>query len=314
MSAPPGRLVAIDWGSTSLRAFLLGDAGQVLAERRSDAGASTLDASSARFETALRELAGDWLRRQPGLPMVACGMVGSAHGWREAPYAECPAHLAGLHAHAVAVPFDGGEVKILPGLRCLGADGAPDVMRGEETQLAGALAARPELAASSTLVLPGTHSKWVRLRDGEVADFATRMTGELYAVLRQHSVLGRLMAPAPAAELQDDAFDRGLDAARHGGGRDLGRQLFSVRTLGLFGACPAEGLGDYLSGLLIGHELLAGLDIVEPCQPVLLIGDSTLCERYRRGLQRFGIEGAETIGNTAPAGLWQQAVAAGWLQ
>ncbi|HJV71774.1 2-dehydro-3-deoxygalactonokinase [Ideonella sp.] len=313
MSALPGRLVAIDWGSTSLRAFLLGDGGQVLAERRSDAGASTLDASAPRFETALRELVGEWLRRQPGLPMLACGMVGSAHGWREAPYAECPADIAGLHAQAVTVPFDGAELKILPGLRCRGADGAPDVMRGEETQLAGALATRPDLAPRSTLVLPGTHSKWVRLRGGQVVDFATRMTGELYAVLRQHSVLGRLMAPAPAAQLQGEDFDRGLDAARQAGGRDLGRQLFSVRTLGLFGACPPEGLGDYLSGLLIGHELLAGLDAAEPGQPLVLIGESTLCERYRRGLQRYGVDGAATIGNTAPAGLWQQAAAAGWL-
>ena len=195
-AAADARLLAIDWGSTSLRAALLGKGGVLLGERRSVEGASTLGGDPARFERALHSVLGDWLSHCAQVPALACGMVGRAHGWREAPYADCPVGIAEMHSHAVTVDWDGGLLRILPGLACSGADGTPDVMRGEETQIAGALALHPALAGGATIVLPGTHSKWARLQGGVVAGFETRMTGELYAVLRQHSVLGKLMAPA----------------------------------------------------------------------------------------------------------------------
>jgi 2-dehydro-3-deoxygalactonokinase len=308
------RLLAIDWGSTSLRAYLLGPGGAVLQTRRSDAGASTLGGDPARFEAALAQVLGDWPQVHPGLPMVACGMVGSAHGWREAPYAECPIDIGDLHAQAVEVPCLGAELKILPGLSCREADGTPDVMRGEETQIAGVLARRPLEAADAMIVLPGTHSKWARLQAGRVVNFATRMTGELYAVLREHSVLGRLMAAGAEQRFDNIAFDKGLAAARRSGGRDLAHQLFATRTLGLFGHCPADDLGDFLSGLLIGHELAAGLAQADPRRPLMLVGEPALCERYRRGLQQMGREDVTHIDHTAPAGLWQQAATAGWVR
>jgi 2-dehydro-3-deoxygalactonokinase len=308
------RLLAVDWGSTRLRAYLLGDDGAVLDTRASEAGASTLGAGAGGFEAELQAVASDWLRDHPGLPSVACGMVGSAHGWREAPYAECPIELAGLHAHAVSVPWAGGELKILPGLSCRDTDGTPDVMRGEETQIAGVLAHRPQDAADAMLVLPGTHSKWARLQGGRVMSFATRMTGELYAVLRQHSVLGRLMTSASRDTPDPSAFDKGVAAAQRNGGRDLAHQLFATRTLGLFGLCPSDDLGDFLSGLLIGHELVAGLAQADPRRPLILVGEPALCERYRRGLRQLGREDISHIDHTAPAGLWQQALLAGWVR
>jgi 2-dehydro-3-deoxygalactonokinase len=307
------RLLAVDWGSTRLRAYLLGANGAVLDTLTSEAGASTLGAGAGGFEAALQSLVADWLHAHPGLPAVACGMVGSAHGWREAPYAECPMELAGLHAHAVGVPWAGGELKILPGLSCREADGTPDVMRGEETQIAGVLARRPRDAGDAMLVLPGTHSKWARLQVGRVTGFATRMTGELYAVLRQHSVLGRLMTASPCETFDNIAFDKGVAAAARSGGRDLGHQLFATRTLGLFGDCPSDGLGDFLSGLLIGHELVAGLQQADPRRPLILVGEPALCARYQRGLQQLGREDVSHIDHTAPAGLWQQALLAGWV-
>ncbi|MBL8277851.1 MAG: 2-dehydro-3-deoxygalactonokinase [Pelomonas sp.] len=292
------RLIALDWGSTRLRAFLLGDGGAVLASRQTDQGASTLSGAAA-FEQALAGVAGDWRAARPGLAVLACGMVGSQHGWREAPYAPCPADAAALAAHTLRL--DHG-VHILPGLLHDGAQ--PDVMRGEETQIVGALALHPALAEGACLVLPGTHAKWARVHDGRVTGFATHMTGELYALLRQHSVLARLMpadgsvAPSPAG------FIAGVEAARQDGA--LGHQLFAVRTLGLFKRLPAEQLPDYLSGLLIGHEIAHELRAHRPAR-LAIVGEPALCERYALALGRFGLSAPLQLDNTAPAGLWRLA-------
>ena len=288
------RLIALDWGSTRLRAFLLGAGGEVLATRQSEQGASTLSGTAA-FEQAFAAVTADW----PAPPVLACGMVGSQHGWREAPYAPCPADAAALVQHALKL---NDRVAILPGLTC--DAGQPDVMRGEETQIVGALALRPELAAQSCLVLPGTHSKWARIEAGRVTGFATHMTGELYALLRQHSVLARLMPADGAAPPSSQAFLAGVDAARKDGA--LSHQLFAVRTLGLFKRLPPEQLPDYLSGLLIGHEIANELEAGMP-ESLALIGDPALCERYALALGRFGIETPLQLDNTAPAGLWQLA-------
>jgi 2-dehydro-3-deoxygalactonokinase len=298
------RLIALDWGSSRLRAWLLGRGGAVLAERGSDDGASRLVGGAPVFAAALQALAGDWLAQR--LPAIACGMVGSAHGWREARYVGCPAALADLHRHTVTVATPAGTpLHIVPGLLDEPAGGTPDVMRGEETQLAGLLALDPQRAAQATVLMPGTHSKWVRLEGGRVAGFRTRITGELYAVLRQHSVLGRLMPATDDGTEHTEAFDAGVAAARNGAGTDLGGQLFAVRTLGLTGRLRAEALPDYLSGLLIGHELAAGLHPGGP--PLLLVGDPALCRRYGRALQVFGVQPAAVHDNTAIAGLWQLA-------
>ena len=192
------------------RAYLIGAGGRVQAERRSDDGASRL--LKADFEPALRALAADWLR--PGLPVLACGMVGSAHGWREAPYMNCPARPHDLAGALAVVQAGDVSVHIVPGLRQRSGDGLPDVIRGEETQLVGLLSQQPELACAATVLMPGTHSKWVHVVDDAIQGFSTRMTGELYALLRTHSVLGRLMAPDAAFDA--GAFDQGVAAARAG--------------------------------------------------------------------------------------------------
>jgi 2-dehydro-3-deoxygalactonokinase len=310
-------LIALDWGSSQLRAYRMGAGGSVLEQRASDDGASRLSGGAARFEAALRALAGDWLAcAEPGLPVLACGMVGSAHGWREAAYASCPLPLDQLHRHLTRVEAGGGlQVHIVPGVRDRGADGLPDVMRGEETQLLGLLALQPALGQAATVVLPGTHSKWVRLEQGRLQGFATRMTGEQFALLREHSVLGRLMAPAEAfdaAALDFAAFTRGVAAARQSGGADLGRLLFSVRTLGLFGELPATGLADYLSGLLIGAELAAALPASDASAPLILVGEAALCERYRLAIGLWGREASVAAGPIAALGLWQVAQQSGW--
>ena len=304
------RVIALDWGSTRLRAWLLGEGGAILAERQNGDGASVLAGGAAAFDAALTALAGDWLEMK--LPALACGMVGSTHGWREAAYVACPARLDQLHTHLVDVRLASGAVlHIVPGLIDEPADAAPDVMRGEETQVLGLVSALPALAEGACVLLPGTHAKWVRLRDGAVAGLRTRMTGEVYALLRSHSVLARLM-PGEDTGWHADAFEAGVDAARRAGGADLLGQLFAVRTLGLTQRWPAATLADHLSGLLIGHELLAGLrDMPEP---LALVGEPALCLRYVRALRVLGVTPAGVHANTAAAGLWQLAVQAGWVQ
>jgi 2-dehydro-3-deoxygalactonokinase len=308
-------LIALDWGSSNLRAYLLDARGEIVATRDdASAGASVLPPGARHFDQALMTLVGDWCSQQPGLSALACGMVGSAHGWREAPYLPCPTDITRLHTQTVEVRTSTEvQVLVVPGLIYAPADGAPDVMRGEETQIAGVLALRPDLTNAARVVLPGTHSKWALVRDGCVTAFATRMTGELFAVLRRHSVLGRLM-PAFDADFNASAFEAGLDAARATGGRDLTHELFAVRSLGLTGQWPGAALSDYLSGLLIGHELVAGLADTEESIPLVLAGEAALCARYRYALLRYGRAPVAVLHDTAPAGLWRIASAAGLVE
>ncbi len=298
------QLIALDWGSSSLRAMRLGAGGELLEQRNSTAGASTLHGGPAVFGAALDELIGDW--HALDAPLLACGMVGSQHGWREVPYVEAPADAAALRAGALEVDWRGRAIALLPGLRGRNARGVPDLMRGEETQVVGALQLRPELAARSLFVLPGTHSKWAAVREGRVQSFATQLSGEMYALLRQHSVLGRLMPEASVDHAE--GFAAGVAAARDAGETGLLHQLFSVRTLGLSGQLPPEALPDYLSGLLIGHELRAGLYWRQAAglagAPLQLVGEPLLCERYARALVQCGQTCLPPLPNTAAAGLW----------
>lgn len=301
-------LIGIDWGSTSLRAWLVGVDGTVLAERSAEQGASTLKGHAA-FVAALDGITRGW---DKALPQLACGMVGSTHGWLDVPYAHCPAGAAALAA-GLRRPGDGPY--IVPGV--LFDDGVlpPDLMRGEETQIAGALHDNAALRERSCIILPGTHSKWAQVQDSCIARFATHMTGELYAVLRKHSVLGRLMPDDAAPDPQ--AFLQGVDAAREHGALGLPHQLFAARSLGVTGRLPAGALADYLSGLIIGHELRAGLqwraDAGLAAAPLALVGEAQLCARYVAALERFDHAGALVLDNTAPAGLLALARAAGLL-
>ncbi|WP_205833256.1 2-dehydro-3-deoxygalactonokinase [Azohydromonas caseinilytica] len=313
-------LVALDWGTSSLRAFLMDAAGAVVAERASSQGLRHLpQPGHAGFTQALSAIAGDWLRDGPRLPLVACGMVGSAQGWREAPYVGCPADVTTLAAHAARVDDAlGRPLWIAPGLLYAPGNEPPDVMRGEEIQIAGALARQPQWARRACLVLPGTHSKWAWVEDGRVTTFRTAMTGEVYAVLRQHSLLGQLMSegesePAVAAA----AFNQGVERARASRPGDLTHELFAVRTLGLTGRLPGPALADYLSGLLIGHEIVSALaqpGMAAPDEmPLLLVGEAALSRRYAQALAAFGRAPAAELGNTAPQGLWRFAGAAGLI-
>ena len=312
--APPA-LLALDWGTSTLRAFLLGDGGGVLHARTTPHGLQALPAAGvAGFEQALTVIAADWLSHWPQLPVVACGMVGSAHGWREAPYVLCPADVGALAAHSVHVTSSSGKrIDIAPGVLLDAAGMLPDVMRGEEIQIAGAIAQHPALGARATLVLPGNHAKWATVEDGHITRFATYMTGELFAALREHSLLGRLMSandePPPAVARA--AFIDGVHAARASLPGDFARLAFSARTLGLARRLPNDALQDYLWGLLIGFEIVSGL--ARSAIPPLLVGDSALCARYAQAFDACGVAVAGVIDDPTARGMWEFARALGVL-
>jgi len=268
----------VDWGTSSFRVWLIDGRGTVLAGRRSDEGMSTLSRPQYAdvLETHLASLAAG-----SALPVVICGMAGSRQGWIEAPYIDVPAGLGDLAANAVAVPGTARDVRIVPGLAKRDRN-APDVMRGEDTQLLGALGAE---AGAFTACMPGTHSKWVRLDSGAVTDFTTYMTGELYAAIRGHTIL--------AQPLADDRFDESLFrravADALDGQPSLTSRLFAIRAGALLGyAEPGTG-HSALSGLLIGTEIAAACAHGRPAGDVQLIAGGPLGERYATALEIAGL-------------------------
>ena len=312
-------LVGLDWGTTSLRAHAFSPLGEVRESRERPWGIRQLPPGS--FAGALVAIAGDWLGGPASPPAIACGMVGSRDGWREVPYVECPADVAALASGLVATDTPSGPLHLVPGLRLSGD--RPDVMRGEETQLAGAVASG-DAPAEAVFILPGTHSKWALVEGGRVTRFTTHLTGELFALLRDHSLLGVPARGGPAGSLPadgitagqpaaaGDAFDRGLATARASGPAGLSGRLFSVRSLFLAGSLAAADTLEYLSGLLVGEEIRSGLaEHGDRPATICLVGDATLCRRYARGLAAFGVGKVMILGDTAPAGLWQIARAAG---
>lgn len=298
-------MIAVDWGTSSFRAYRLDAAGAVRERRSAAAG---LLACDGRFGAVLAQQLEGW---DDTLVLMA-GMVGSRSGWREVPYVACPAGLDGIAAGLVeleAAALPGRRVFIAPGLSQRGEAGAaPDVMRGEETQVLGLLDRLPG-AGAHTVCLPGTHSKWVQVRDGRIVGLRTAMTGELYALLRRHSLLAALMPGSGDAADPDDAeaFAQGVAASAADGG--LAHQLFGVRTRGLFGELGAAAAPSYLSGLLIGHELRA----LRPAGDAALhlVGGAALTARYQRALERLGATAQAHGEDLSAAGLWRLAAARG---
>jgi 2-dehydro-3-deoxygalactonokinase len=267
--------IGVDWGTSSFRAYLADAQSRALETLPDGRGALALQPGEHAAYLIAR------LAAWPPLPIFACGMVGARQGWLEAPYVSCPAGAAEIAAACVTVPTARGEVRIAPGVRALDANGAPDVMRGEETQILGALAAG---CGDGVYVLPGTHSKWARVEAGRIIGFETFMTGEVYAVLKAHSVLGRMMAPDQPGE----GFARGVEAARDlARPGDLLHAIFAARTFGLFEMLPPDQLGEYLSGLLIGAECLAG---ARGAVRATALGSAALTARYADAGARLGVE------------------------
>lgn len=294
-------MIAVDWGTSSFRAYRLDTDGAILERREAPLG--ILAIANGRFAEALMSQVGDWAHN--GCPaIIMSGMIGSRQGWREAPYAMTPAGADEIAASLVDVPLpNDGRAWIVPGVMTRSAAGVHDVMRGEETQILGAL---PALGSGChRLCLPGTHSKWVTVAEGRIAAFTTHMTGEVFAVLAKHSILGRTM-PEDAPEAWE-AFVDGLDRAGAGGG--LLHHLFGVRAQILAGGMQDVHSRDYLSGLLIGHECRAAA----PSGTVHLLGAPALTKRYTVALERLGCSVRSLDTDAVTQGLWRIAAARGLI-
>lgn len=316
-------LAALDWGTSSLRAYLFDAHANVLAVRNLPWGVMKLPCPAAEggFDAAFEAACGDWLDVRKDLPLIACGMVGSAQGWVEAAYIDTPANANRLASSLAEVRTRRGAVlRIVPGVLERGT--LPNVMRGEETQILGAMLDEPASGsepASRTLVgLPGSHAKWAIVAGRSIERFHTFMTGETFAALRDHTILGRTMRTPDTPD--SEAFLRGVSVARGASEAGLLATIFSTRTLGLTGQLDAAQQPDYLSGLLIGHELSGLEKLLEhegakwDSQPVLLIGEASLVERYRLALAHFGCTHAQTVRNATERGLWQIASQAGLIE
>jgi 2-dehydro-3-deoxygalactonokinase len=265
--------VAVDWGTSSFRLWLVDRTGNVLGERRSHEG--MMAAGKLGFPTVLQSHL-QAVGAADGLPVVVCGMAGARGGWIEAGYVDTPAPLASILKHAVAVPGQDRDIRILPGIAQRDPR-APDVMRGEETQLLGALGL--DAAADTVVCMPGTHSKWVRARGATVERFATFMTGELFDVVSRETILSHAVTGADQAE-DIDAFKSAVIAAFETPAF-AANLLFQVRSGQLlYGGKPAAAR-EKISGTLIGLELAAGLAGDVPGTGITLVASGRLQMLYQ---------------------------------
>lgn len=313
-------LICVDWGSSNLRAYLIDGMGEVLARLQSDKG--VLNFSAGQYGPELSGLLQPWLREK-AVPVMLAGMVGSAQGWQDAGYVACPATLADLAKNLCSVANSVAHDRqrqpyIVPGVKGLSNFGQVDVMRGEEVQIFGALCATyPNAVQATPLVcLPGTHSKWAQvsmapieasglstnsIAHSHITQFSTYMTGELFALLNTHSILGKMYQHVANPEntnsgemFDGEAFDEGVKTARAPG--SLLHKLFSARSKVLNNDLLASGVHSYLSGMLIGTEVFDMLSVYQPNDintaentnsggphtQIILVGAPALSKLYKR--------------------------------
>jgi 2-dehydro-3-deoxygalactonokinase len=275
--------IAVDWGTTNRRAYLIGSGGDLQDEFEDDLG--ILSVGPEGFPYAVRQIE----TRLGDRPMLMAGMIGSNRGWIEAAYVPCPAGIDAL-VGALRWP-EPGRIAIVPGVSYQ-TGAAADVMRGEETQFLGAVAAGL-VPADATCCHPGTHNKWAQIEAGRLTRFRTVMTGELFSLLREHSILADLLsAPAPAGS----AFEEGV---AHGLAHDdLAAELFSVRARVLLGKAEAAEAPSYVSGLLIGSDLRLGLRRA-PEGAIVTMGRPELTVLFAAALKVAGREALVVDGETA---------------
>ncbi|MEM7407079.1 MAG: 2-dehydro-3-deoxygalactonokinase [Pseudomonadota bacterium] len=301
----PTSIIALDWGTTSLRAYRVGSSGEVLQKRIVTAG--ILKLPEGGFLQALATVASDWATAHPGATLIASGMVGSRQGLQEVPYARAPATLASLAAGCAAVPVSPEHtLHLIPGVSLDDERGRADVMRGEETQVLGAV---PE-QGRHLVVLPGTHCKWVTVADAAITGFSTHLTGELFELLATHSILATTM---DATADDEPAFVAGVERGLAEPAALL-RELFTARASTLLGRMESGAMRAHVSGLLLGSELADACrlhaDALSAAGGVLLLGDAALVQTYARAMAVAGISAVPGDPDAAPRGALRVASAA----
>lgn len=290
--------IAGDWGSSHLRLLLVDATTGTAVARAYGPGIKSVDKD--RLPEVFRSLTMDWLTSDPSLVVILCGMVGSNIGWVDAGYVQCPLELHQLHQHLTRVSDEHGAVAIIPGITCQSPTDAADMMRGEETQILGALAQSPDLCQGDHLLcLPGTHSKWVWLENGTVKHFITSIGGELYALLSQHSLL--IKNHEEAVISQSRAFTDGIARSMAHPSVDLLQLLFETRSRQLNGILAQEDAGSFMSGLLIGRDISSATALFQTVwqaqQSIIFIGTPALTTAYLAAAQQLRLPGETMDGD-----------------
>jgi len=294
------KLIGLDWGTTSCRAYLIGAEGAVLDQQLDGPGILKLE---GRFGPWLDSMIGSWIATHGPGPIILSGMIGSRQGWKEAPYASCPAGAGDIVKALARLEWGELSIVLIPGVSTEN-DGMPDVMRGEETQILGALALSS--ASDGLFLLPGTHSKWAQVRNNRIVSFRTFMTGEMFGALKDHTILGRLMKDGTDAEGFANGVREGAGLASAGA---LLNRVFATRTYGLMDKLPGDALSDYLSGLLIGAEVAEATR--QATTAVTIIASPALAQRYSDALHLLGHRSQLAPADCVAAGHWRIARAAG---
>ena len=280
MNSHDDACLLIDWGTSKARAWLVAPDGEILSRNLTNAGIRHI--SEGGFPAAYTHLT-EGLSPEP-LPTLMSGMVGSRQGWVEADYLDCPVEVSGLAQKLTTVP-GASHIRIVPGVHSLTASGNHDVLRGEEIQIAGALELNGR-RDQQLFCLPGTHSKWVTVKDDVLVDFHTSMTGEIFSILSEHSILAAMFPDISATgDISKAGFDLGLQRAGNDGG--ILHHLFSVRSEALFATIAPKDLRGYLSGILIGHEVHEMMTLKNRNIPVVVISDSHLGGLYVRAITKY---------------------------
>ncbi len=284
-------MIAIDWGSSTFRAFLVDAKGRIMDRYSSSDGVLTMFGKS--YLDVIDGVCGRWLDQHGDLPIIMGGTVGSRNGWQEAPYIPCAASGSSLAKMTACVQNSAGRnIRIVPGVSGPNMFGGQDVMRGEEIQIFGAL--EPLQLRDALVCLPGTHSKWCEVKAGKITSVTSFMTGEIFALVRHHSFVGAVIEDT---EFDPGSFRQGVEASASAAG--LLHQLFSLRADALLGHLTCPSRESYLSGMLIGHEIDAAVKALGNVPDVLLVGGEGLNQRYETALNDRNIGTVNVSGEEA---------------
>jgi len=294
------QLIALDWGTTNLRAYLLANSAEIMDRLHSGDGIAQL--IRADFPKVFSRLLDPWLQKYPKIPVLMSGMVGSVNGWHEVNYLSCPTTFTELAKHLFALSR---QIYIVPGLSLNYGDGWCDVMRGEETEIYGAYEENKTL-----FCVPGTHSKWVEIKNNSITHFTTYMTGEMYHLLKNHSILSKQIQTTARS---DEAFIAGLQHVNNHAG--FLANFFNIRAQVLHQRLKETDIADYLSGMIIGYELKAARFYWEQIETVTLIADSHLAQCYQLAMQQNQLH-IQVISSedAVTKGLWKIAQQAGLVK
>lgn len=295
-------IVAVDWGSSRFRAYLLDGNGGIIGKTESNLG--IFKAGKSGFADVLFSSCGRWFDHVPGLPVFMCGMVGSREGWIETEYLACPITVADLGKRLVRIPdTQDNPIYIVPGISS-DKYAFTDVMRGEETQVFGL---PRETCSEGITCMPGTHSKWVSFSGDTINYFATFLTGELFSSVKTS---GSIRPVIQHENFDEDAFREGIRLSRKPGG--LSHHLFSIRSRLVAGESSCGAHASYLSGLLIGAEISAGLALFSVEYKINLVGNTSLLPQYDLAFSMFDIATTSMLSDQASVnGLWKLAAVSG---